>query len=166
IVFQDPMGSLDPSMRVLDIVSEPLRGVTREERRARVEALLESVGLPRGAADRYPYRFSGGERQRIAIARALVTEPKLLLADEAVSALDVSVRAQVLNLLDEIITEKQLTMVLVTHDLHVVRHACEVVAVMREGQIVECGPTEAVFEEPRHPHTRELLDAMPRVAIA
>ena len=123
IVFQDPMGSLDPRMRVQDVVAEPLRGVAREQRRSRVETLLEDVGLPRSVAERYPHEFSGGQRQRIAIARALITRPKILVADEAVSALDVSVRAQVLNLLDDLVRDYDLTMLFVSHDLHVVCHA-------------------------------------------
>lgn len=163
IVFQDPMGSLDPKMRVLDIVSEGLRGVTNDERRERVCALLERVGLTAQSADRYPHQFSGGQRQRIAIARALIMKPKVLIADEAVSALDVSVRAEVLNLLDELVQEEHLTMVFVSHDLHVVRHSCETVAVMRAGQIVEAGPVEAVFDGPLHDYTARLLDAIPRL---
>lgn len=164
IVFQDPMGSLDPRMRIEDIVSEPLHGVSREERRTRVQDLLEDVGLSRGAVDRYPHEFSGGQRQRIAIARALITRPKILVADEAVSALDVSVRAQVLNLLDDLVDEYDLTMLFVSHDLHVVRHTCDTVAVMNSGQIVECGPAEALFEDPQHPYTSSLLESIPHVA--
>ncbi|KAB1660753.1 ABC transporter ATP-binding protein [Pseudoclavibacter sp. CFCC 13796] len=161
IVFQDPMGSLDPKMRVLDIVSEGLRGVSTEERRDRVVALLKRVGLAAEAADRFPHQFSGGQRQRIAIARALIMKPKVLIADEAVSALDVSVRAEVLNLLDELVHEENLTMVFVSHDLHVVRHSCETVAVMRAGQIVEAGPVDAVFDAPKHDYTERLLEAIP-----
>ncbi len=164
IVFQDPMGSLDPRMRIEGVVSEPLHGASREERRTRVQDLLENVGLSRDAVDRYPHEFSGGQRQRIAIARALITRPKILVADEAVSALDVSVRAQVLNLLDDLVDEYDLTMLFVSHDLHVVRHACDTVAVMNSGQIVECGPTEALFDGPRHPYTSSLLESIPRVA--
>lgn len=163
IVFQDPMGSLDPRMRIEDVVAEPLRGVSRDERRSRVAAMLEDVGLPGAAAERYPHEFSGGQRQRIAIARALITRPKILVADEAVSALDVSVRAQVLNLLDDLVRDYDLTMLFVSHDLNVVRHACDTVAVMQEGRIVECGPAEALFAEPQHPYTASLLESVPRV---
>jgi peptide/nickel transport system ATP-binding protein len=166
IVFQDPMGSLDPRMRVRDIVTEPLRGVGREERYARAAELLDQVGLPAAALDRFPHQFSGGQRQRIAIARALSVRPRVLVADEAVSALDVSVRAQVLNLLADLVTENDLTMVFVSHDLHVVRHACDTVAVMNAGRIVECGPTEAVFDQPMDPYTAELLRAAPRIRAA
>ena len=164
IVFQDPMGSLDPRMRIEDVVAEPLRGVSRDERRSRVAAMLEDVGLPGAVAERYPHEFSGGQRQRIAIARALITRPKILVADEAVSALDVSVRAQVLNLLDDLVRDYDLTMLFVSHDLNVVRHACDTVAVMKEGRIVECGPAEALFAEPQHPYTASLLESVPRVA--
>ncbi|HEY0187615.1 MAG TPA: ABC transporter ATP-binding protein [Cellulomonas sp.] len=166
IVFQDPMGSLDPRMRVRDIVTEPLRGIGRDERHARAAELLAQVDLPAAALDRYPHQFSGGQRQRIAIARALSVRPRVLLADEAVSALDVSVRAQVLNLLADLVAENDLTLVLVSHDLHVIRHACDTVAVMNAGRIVECGPTEAVFTETLHPYTAELLRAAPRVRAA
>jgi len=166
IVFQDPMGSLDPHLRVLDIIAEPMRRASRDERHARVGELLDAVGLPRSAADRYPHQFSGGQRQRIAIARALVIRPQVLVADEAVSALDVSVRAQVLNVLDDLVAEQNLTLVFVSHDLHVVRHSCETVAVMNAGRIVECGPTEEVFEDPRHPYTAQLLQAVPRLRSA
>ncbi len=166
IVFQDPMGSLDPRMRVGDIVSEPLDGVGRDDTRARVRLLLESVGLPAGAADRHPHQFSGGQRQRISIARALITRPRILVADEPVSALDVSVRAQVLNLLAELVDEYELTLVFVSHDLGVVRHVCDTVAVMHDGQIVEAGPTGEVYDAPRHPYTRELVAATPTIARA
>ncbi|TLQ01106.1 ABC transporter ATP-binding protein [Nesterenkonia salmonea] len=163
IVFQDPMGSLDPRMTVVDIITEPLWNAGRAERLRRAKELLEQVGLPQGAAEKYPHEFSGGQRQRIAIARALVTRPKILIADEAVSALDVSVRAQVLNLLDDLVDEYDLTMVFVSHDLKVVRHSCDIVAVMNAGRIVECGPADAVFDTPKHPYTAELAAAIPRM---
>ncbi|MGO1522634.1 MAG: dipeptide ABC transporter ATP-binding protein [Nesterenkonia sp.] len=163
IVFQDPMGSLDPRMSVTDIIAEPLHGAGRSERGARVNELLDQVGLPRSSAEKYPHEFSGGQRQRIAIARALVTRPKILVADEAVSALDVSVRAQVLNLLDDLVEEYNLTLVFVSHDLNVVHHSCDVVAVMSAGRIVECGPAETVMRTPAHPYTAELVAAIPRV---
>ncbi|RJN33123.1 dipeptide ABC transporter ATP-binding protein [Nesterenkonia natronophila] len=163
LVFQDPMGSLDPRMSVTDIIAEPIHRASRQERRFRVEELLEQVGLPISAAGKYPHEFSGGQRQRIAIARALATRPQILIADEAVSALDVSVRAQVLNLLDDLVKEYQLTLVFVSHDLNVVRHSCDVVAVMKGGRIVECGPADSVMASPDHPYTAELVAAIPHV---
>ncbi|MEV6898023.1 ATP-binding cassette domain-containing protein [Amycolatopsis sp. NPDC051372] len=157
IVFQDPMGSLDPRMRVRDIISEPLGRRSPE----RVASLLEAVGLPADAASRYPHQFSGGQRQRISIARALAPNPSVLLADEPVSALDVSVRAQILDLLARLVAEFSLTLVFVSHDLGVVRHVCDRVAVMRRGEIVEIGAVEEVYETPQHEYTRELLAAAP-----
>ena len=164
LVFQDPHSSLDPRMRVRDVVAEPLR-VAGDERRARVAEALQAVGLSAGAADRYPHQFSGGQRQRIAIARALITRPRILLADEPVSALDVSVRAQVLNLLAELIDSYRLTLIFVSHDLNVVRHLCDTVAVMRAGRIVESGPTRDVYADPQHPYTRQLITALPELAV-
>jgi len=166
IVFQDPMGSLDPRMRIAEVVTEPLRGVGADERRARAAEVLDAVGLPATALDRYPHQFSGGQRQRIAIARAVVTRPQLLVADEAVSSLDVSVRAQVLNLLSDLADEYGLTLLFVSHDLAVVRRTCDTVAVMNEGRIVECGPTDQVYEHPLHPYTAELVAAAPRLRAA
>ncbi|MDJ0337162.1 ABC transporter ATP-binding protein [Cryobacterium sp. PH31-O1] len=161
IVFQDPMGSLDPRMRVRDIVAEPLRNVGRAEALARVEAQLAAVGLDADVMHRHPHQFSGGQRQRISIARALITRPRVLVADEAVSALDVSVRAQVLNLLADLVDEYQLTLVFVSHDLGVIRHLCDTVAVISDGRIVECGPTASVYDRPLHPYTRQLVSATP-----
>ncbi|MER6951243.1 ATP-binding cassette domain-containing protein [Nonomuraea sp. NPDC000554] len=160
IVFQDPMSSLNPRMRVRDLVAEPLVAL-REPVGGRVAELLDEVGLPASAADRYPHQFSGGQRQRIAIARALAPRPKVLVADEPVSALDVSVRGQILNLLADLVDELGLTLVFVSHDLSVVRHVCETVAVMNGGEIVETGEVDAVWAEPRHPYTRTLLQAVP-----
>ncbi|HKJ57105.1 MAG TPA: ATP-binding cassette domain-containing protein [Nitriliruptoraceae bacterium] len=165
-VFQDPMGSLDPRMRVRDIVVEPLVALGRGDNRARLEELLDAVGLPATAADRYPHQFSGGQRQRIAIARALSTRPAVLLADEPVSALDVSVRAQILNLLAGLVRDFDLTMVFVSHDLSVVQRVCDFVAVMQDGRIVEQGATEQVTTNPRHPYTRQLLGAVPSMQAA
>ncbi len=166
LVFQDPMGSLDPRMRVRDIVAEPLVARGHRGTLPRVHELLESVGLPADAADRYPHQFSGGQRQRISIARALAPNPRILLADEPVSALDVSVRAQVLNLLADLVERLELTLVFVSHDLSVVRHVCDTVAVMRAGQIVETGPVAQIYDAPGHPYTRALVAAAPRLRTA
>ncbi|MBG9347526.1 ATP-binding cassette domain-containing protein [Corynebacterium belfantii] len=157
IVFQDPMQSLDPHMSIADIVSEPLG---HRDLKA-VERALEEVGLDADMMNRLPHEFSGGQRQRISIARALVSSPDILLADEPVSALDVSVRARVLALLDRLVSERQLTMLFVSHDLHVVRSLCTTVAVMREGKIVEYGATEDVFNNPQHEYTKALIEAIP-----
>ncbi|WP_370969853.1 ABC transporter ATP-binding protein [Amycolatopsis sp. cg9] len=159
IVFQDPMGSLDPRMRVRDIISEPLG--RREP--DRVAELLAAVGLPVDAAQRYPHQFSGGQRQRISIARALAPNPSVLIADEPVSALDVSVRGQILDLLAELVEQFALTLIFVSHDLGVVRHVCDRVAVMRRGEIVELGAVEEVYGAPQHEYTRELLAAAPNL---
>jgi ABC-type glutathione transport system ATPase component len=162
LVFQDPMSSLDPRMRVRDIVAEPLVAQGRRAgNRERVAELLERVGLSADAADRYPHQFSGGQRQRISVARALAPGPDILVADEPVSALDVSVRAQVLNLIDEVVEGFALTLVFVSHDLSVVRHVCDRVAVMQRGEFVEVAPTEQLFVAPQHPYTRSLLAAVP-----
>ena len=167
LVFQDPMSSLDPRMRVGEIVAEPLVAQgRRSESRERARELLERVGLSADAADRYPHQFSGGQRQRISIARALAPGPDILVADEPVSALDVSVRAQVLNLIDEVVDGFSLTLVFVSHDLSVVRHVCDRIAVMQRGEIVEAAPTEQLFAEPGHPYTRSLLAAVPDLGAA
>ena len=164
VVFQDPASALDPRMRVDQIILEPLRVLrVPGDRAARLNELLEAVGLPREAARRYPHEFSGGQRQRIAIARALAPHPRVLIGDEPVSALDVSVRAQILNLLEDLRVNFQLTLVLVSHDLSVVRHMTERVLVMRAGQVVEEGPTRDLFGQPRHPYTRLLLESIPRL---
>jgi peptide/nickel transport system ATP-binding protein len=166
LVFQDPMGSLDPRMRVRDIVAEPLVAQRLDARRDRVDELLREVGLSPEAADRYPHQFSGGQRQRISLARALAPRPHILVADEPVSALDVSVRAQVLNLIADLVEELSLTLVFVSHDLSVVRLVCDRVAVMHDGTIVEMGPTEEVYDNPRHPYTRRLIAAVPTLEKA
>ncbi len=165
LVFQDPNSSLNPRMRLGDIIAEPLRSPrisdrprTREARRA-VADVLESVGLEADVVDRFPHQLSGGQRQRIAIARALVSNPEAIIADEPVSALDVSVRAQVLNLLADAVATRGIGLLFVSHDLGVVRHLCDRVVVMAEGRVVEEGPVAAVFEQPQHPYTRELLAA-------
>ncbi len=162
IVFQDPASALDPRMRVEDIVLEPLRVMRLPgDRRQRVAELLDAVGLPPGSAHRYPHEFSGGQRQRIAIARALAPRPRVLIGDEPVSALDVSVRAQILNLLEDLRVGFDLTLVLVSHDLSVVRHMSDRVLVMSRGEVVEEGATRELFRSPRHPYTRLLLDSIP-----
>jgi len=164
VVFQDPLGSLDPRMRIRTAVSEPLRALRiAGDHRARVAELLEAVGLPADAGDRYPHEFSGGQRQRIAIARALAPGPTVLIADEAVSALDVSVRAQVLNLLNRLIAELGLTLVFISHDMSVIRYMCARVAVLYRGRLVEEGPTDAIYARPQDPYTRSLLAAVPRI---
>jgi peptide/nickel transport system ATP-binding protein len=164
MIFQDPMSSLNPNMRVFDIVAEPLRihkvarGRALEEK---VVSVLEKVGIGAEALGRYPHAFSGGQRQRIGIARALVLEPRLIIADEAVSALDVSIQAQILNLLEDLKTDFGLTYIFISHDLSVVNYIADRVVVMYLGHVVETGPTEALFERPRHPYTELLLDALP-----
>ena len=166
VVFQDPMGSLDPRMRVRDIIAEPLVAQRQPKPGERIAELLAAVGLPPDSGDRYPHQFSGGQRQRISIARALSIRPAVLVADEPVSALDVSVRAQILNLLADLVEEYALTLVFVSHDLSVVRHVCDTIAVMHHGQLVELGPTEQVYERPEHPYTRRLVAAVPTLRRA
>jgi ABC-type glutathione transport system ATPase component len=166
LVFQDPMGSLDPRMRVRDIVAEPLVAQGHPAAQDRVAELLEAVGLPASAAGRYPHQFSGGQRQRISLARALAPRPHILIADEPVSALDVSVRAQVLNLVADLVDELSLTLVFVSHDLSVVRRVCDTVAVMHDGRVVEMGPVDEVYVHPRHPYTRRLVAAVPTLRRA
>ncbi|GAA2087299.1 hypothetical protein GCM10009823_01650 [Brevibacterium salitolerans] len=168
VVFQDPFASLDPRMTTREIVTEPLRsqGVGHAERAARAAEVIEAVGLDAEALGRYPHQFSGGQRQRISIARALVCRPRILVADEPVSALDVSVRAQVLNLLSDLVDEYGLTLVFVSHDLGVVRHLCDEVVVMRAGEVVEAGPVDAVYDRPQEEYTRALVAATPTLAGA
>ena len=162
MVFQDPYGSLDPRQRVGRIVAEPLLGVTTAEARQRVADSLDAVGLRATDADKYPHEFSGGQRQRIAIARALITRPQLIVADEPVSALDVSVQAQVLNLLADLQQQFGVTYLFISHDLAVVDHVCDEVAVMFAGRIVEQGSPEVLFCAAAHPYTRALMAAMPQ----
>ena len=164
MIFQDPFSSLNPRMTVGDIVGEPLviHGIGKAaERRDRIAEVLVKVGLLPVHMQRYPHAFSGGQRQRIGIARALILNPSLVVADEAVSALDVSVQAQVINLLQDLQEEFQLTYIFVAHDLSVVRHLCNRVAVMYKGKLVEMEETETLFQTPRHPYTRVLLSAIP-----
>ena len=164
IVFQDPYSSLNPRMRVGDIVEEPLvihRLGTNDERRARVAELFHLVGLEPGYIKRYPHEFSGGQRQRIGIARALALNPAFVIADEAVSALDVSIQAQVVKLLLDLKERLKLTYLFIAHDLRLVEHICTRVAVMYTGKIVEFGETRALFANPTHPYTKALLSAIP-----
>ncbi len=164
MVFQDPMGSLDPRMKVGDVVAEPLRALRVDgDHRARVRELLEAVALPADAADRYAHEFSGGQRQRIAIARALAPRPRLLVADEPVSALDMTVQTQVLELLAELKDRFELTMIFISHDLSVVYEVCDRVAVMKDGEVVEQGPAADVYAHPTHPYTAGLIGAIPRL---
>jgi peptide/nickel transport system ATP-binding protein len=165
MVFQDPQSALNPRRRVASIVTQAMeagsRHATWDERLARTNVLLAEVGLPADCATRFPAQLSGGQRQRINIARALCMLPKILVADEIVSGLDVSIQAQLLNLLARLRSELGFAMLLISHDLSVVRHLCSRVLVMYRGEIVEQGPIEAVFADPRHPHTRALLSSVP-----
>ena len=165
VIFQDPGASLNPRRRVRNIVRRPLEvhdiGDSRAERNARVEELIERVGLSVDQLDRFPHEFSGGQQQRIAIARALAVDPEFIVADEPTSALDVSVQAQILNLLDDLQDEFDLTFLFITHDLSVVQYFCDRVAVMYLGEIMERGTTEEIFEYPQHPYTDALLEAIP-----
>ena len=164
MVFQDPYGSLDPRRKVGQTVAEPLaalHGASRAEQRERAEEMLVAVGLRAGDLDRYPHEFSGGQRQRIAIARALVTRPRLIVADEPVSALDVSVQAQVLNLMQDLQDRFGVTYLFISHDLAVVDLVCDEVLVLQQGRVVERGAPGQMFRHPEHPYTRRLLEAVP-----
>lgn len=169
MVFQDPYASLDPTKRVADVLGEPLRiheGLRGSAAKRRCLELLDLVGLPAAHLDRYSYEFSGGQRQRIAIARALAVKPSLVIADEAVSALDVSTQAQVLNLLLDLQEEQQLSYLFISHDLGVVRQMSDRIAIMYLGRIVEQGPAETVYTAPKHPYTVALLSAVPEVDVS
>jgi oligopeptide transport system ATP-binding protein len=164
IIFQDPFASLNPRMTVGNIVGEPLQihnTMPKRERQGYVERLLERVGLNPFYINRYPHEFSGGQRQRIGIARALALEPTFIVADEPISALDVSIQAQVVNLMEELQEELNLTYLFIAHDLSMVRHICDRVAVMYLGKIVELGTTDDVYDNPLHPYTQSLLSAVP-----
>lgn len=165
VIFQDPFSALDPRMVVGEIVAEPLRlkGVPTEARQARAIEVLGQVGLPPEAARRYPHQFSGGQRQRIAIARALIAEPEMIVADESLSALDVSIQSQVLNLLDDIKKQHGISYLFISHDLGVVRHLADRVAVLYLGRLMEVAASEDLFQTPSHPYTQALLNAVPRI---
>jgi ABC-type oligopeptide transport system ATPase subunit len=165
MIFQDPYSSLNPRMSVRQIVEEPLKIHTKQspaERRERVMWLMDKVGLSREYIHRYPHEFSGGQRQRIGIARALATNPKIVIADEPVSALDVSIQAQVVNLMQDLQQEFGLSYIFIAHDLSVVRHISDRIAVMYKGEIVELGDAETIYQNPQHPYSRTLLAAVPR----
>ena len=165
MIFQDPYASLNPRMTVGDTLSEPLEifGLvkTRAERRERVAALLTKVGLRTDAAERYPHEFSGGQRQRIGIARALAVEPRFIVCDEPISALDVSIQAQIVNLLQDLQAAEKLTYLFISHDLKIVQHICDRVAVMYLGKVVELARAETLYSTPKHPYTQALLSAVP-----
>jgi ABC-type oligopeptide transport system ATPase subunit len=156
-------------MRVADIVSEPLEvhriGATKAERTKRVHQLLETCGMPISSADRYPHEFSGGQRQRIGIARALALNPRFIVCDEPTSALDVSVQSQILNLLADLRDELKLSYLFISHDMAVVNHLCDRIAVMLKGKIVEQGPRDDIINNPKHPYTQQLLKAVPQPAV-
>ena len=170
MVFQDPYGSLDPRQTIFKIITEPLAALSAPtatpDRRSQAADVLASVGLRTSDLDKYPHEFSGGQRQRVAIARSLITRPKLIVADEPVSALDVSVQAQVLNLMQDLQRDFGVTYLLISHDLAVVNHLCDEVAVMFQGRVVEQGSPQTLFHNAGHPYTRALLDAVPRMQPA
>lgn len=166
MIFQDPYSSLNPKKRVLDIVAEPLRNyekLSKQEEKKRVQELLELVGLSPESIIKYPHQFSGGQRQRIGVARAIALKPKLIIADEPVSALDVSVQAQVLNFMQDIQRELDLTYIFISHDLGVIKHMCDYIGIMYRGRYVEEGTTEAIFNDPQHIYTKRLVAAIPDI---
>jgi ABC-type glutathione transport system ATPase component len=168
IIFQDPFGSLDPRLRVDDIIAEPLiihERMSANSRRERVAQLLRAVGMDLSAGSRFPHEFSGGQRQRIGIARALALRPRFIVADEPVSALDVSVGAQIVNLLAQLQREFQLTYLFISHSMPVVRYLATRIAVMYRGHIVETGSTAQITEQPQHPYTKSLLEATPEIVV-
>ncbi|MGL4489464.1 MAG: ABC transporter ATP-binding protein [Rhizobiaceae bacterium] len=165
IIFQDPLASLDPRMTIADIIAEPLQiaepNLTRKQRLEEVQKIMAAVGLAPEMVNRYPHEFSGGQAQRIGIARAIITKPKLIICDEPVSALDVSIQAQILQLLNRLRHELGLSLIFISHDLSVVRLICDRVMVLYLGRVMEAGPAKAVFDNPQHPYTRALLSAVP-----
>jgi peptide/nickel transport system ATP-binding protein len=167
LVFQDPFSSLNPKLTIGEALEEPMSVVglyeNAKERKQRINELLDKVNLPSTIANRYPHEFSGGQRQRIVIARALTLSPQFLVCDESVSALDVSVQAQVLNLLNDLKKELGLTMLFISHDLSVVRYMCDRIMVMKGGQIIETGEAESLYRHPQTEHTKQLLSAIPKI---
>lgn len=169
IIFQDPFGSLNPRHKVEQIIGEPLhihKVGRKEERQTKIEALLEIVGLPINAKSKFPHQFSGGQRQRIAIARALALDPKIIIADEAVSALDVSIQSQILNLINELRSSLQLSIIFISHDLSVINYISDTVAVMYSGKIIEIGPTNDIMNKPKHPYSQLLLASVPTISFS
>ncbi|MFV0557100.1 MAG: ATP-binding cassette domain-containing protein [Enterococcus sp.] len=168
MIFQDSMSSLNPKKRVVDIIAEPLRNFERfsdQEEKQRVKRLLDIVGMPEDAMYKYPHEFSGGQRQRLGVARAVATSPKLIIADEPVSALDLSVQAQVLNFMKQIQQEFDLSYLFISHDLGVVKHMCDNIAIMYKGRFVEIGTRENIYTDPRHIYTKRLLSAIPQIDV-
>lgn len=168
MIFQDSMSSLNPKKRVLDIIAEPIRNFERlsdQEEKKKVKGLLDIVGMPEDALYKYPHEFSGGQRQRLGVARAVATNPKLIVADEPVSALDLSVQAQVLNFMKRIQQEFSLSYLFISHDLGVVKHMCDNIAIMYKGRFVEIGTREDIYNDPRHIYTKRLLSAIPQIDV-
>ena len=168
MIFQDSMSSLNPKKRVLDIIAEPIRNFERlsdQEEKKKVKGLLDIVGMPEDALYKYPHEFSGGQRQRLGVARAVATNPKLIVADEPVSALDLSVQAQVLNFMKRIQQEYGLSYLFISHDLGVVKHMCDNIAIMYIGRFVEIGTREDIYNDPRHIYTKRLLSAIPQIDV-
>ena len=168
MIFQDSMSSLNPKKRVLDIIAEPIRNFERlsdQEEKKKVKGLLDIVGMPEDALYKYPHEFSGGQRQRLGVARAVATNPKLIVADEPVSALDLSVQAQVLNFMKRIQQEYGLSYLFISHDLGVVKHMCDNIAIMYKGRFVEIGTREDIYNDPRHIYTKRPLSAIPQIDV-
>lgn len=169
MIFQDAMSSLNPKKRVLDIIGEPIRNFERlsdQEEKKKIKGLLDIVGMPEDALYKYPHEFSGGQRQRLGVARAVATSPKLIIADEPVSALDLSVQAQVLNFMKRIQEEYGLSYLFISHDLGVVKHMCDNIAIMTKGRFVEIGTREDIYTNPQHIYTKRLLSAIPKIDVA